>query len=147
LEKEFFVKYITVPGIGIGKGLKSLTLPFSEVAVAIERRDAGRLASMPGLGRRTADKIIAELNGKMEAFCLGEIDVIHPTAEEPEYQAEAIAVLTQLGLTRAESQQRIENALRRGFKGEDVEQLVRQAFHTGPAATGGGSRKNKRKRK
>jgi len=135
-----------VPGIGISKGLKSLALPFSKVALAIERRDVSRLASMPGLGRRTADKIVAELNGKMEPFCLGEIDKVQPPAAEPQYQAEAMAVLMQLGLSRAESQQRIEQAIARGFKGKGVEELVRETFHTGPVATGEkGQAKKKRK--
>ena len=146
MEKEFFIKYITVPGIGIGKGLKSLALPFAEVALAIERRDVKRLASMPGIGRRTADKIVAELNGKMEPFCLGRIDELQPpSALEPEYQTEAIAVLMQLGLSRAESRQRIEQALARGLKDPDVEGLVREAFHTGPATAGTPGRRKKRR--
>ena len=70
LDKEFFQLFTTVSGLGYKKGLKSLTLPIREIATAIENKDAATLARLPGIGRRLADKVLAELSGKMSRFAL-----------------------------------------------------------------------------
>ena len=132
-EKRFFVRYISVQGIGIAKGLRSLVLPAGRVAQAIESRDARALSELPGIGRRTAEKMIAELCGK-----LGDFAAIaaggRPLAEEPESKREAIVVLMSLGLARPEASARVDAATERLGEKAAVEALVREAFHQGPAA-------------
>ncbi len=131
-EKRFFVRYVSVQGIGISKGLKSLVQPVAQVARAIEARDARYLSELPGIGRRTAEKIIAELCGKLDEFAIGATG--RPAAEEPESKLEAITVLMSLGLQRPEAAARIDTAYERLGEKATVEALVRQAFHQGPAA-------------
>src|SRR6185436_16500122 len=67
-DKKFFEKFITVKGIGPKKALKALALPVGEIAQAIESKDARFLCELPEIGKRTAEQIIAELSGKVEAF-------------------------------------------------------------------------------
>jgi Holliday junction DNA helicase RuvA len=132
--KRFFVRYISVQGLGVAKGLKSLVVPVGEIAGRIESRDAARLAELPGIGRRTAEKIIAELVGKLDEFALAAAE---RGAEVPESKREAVAVLLQLGLARPEAMERVDAAFERLGKEASVEQLVREAFHQGTAAAEG----------
>ncbi len=67
-EKAMFEKLIGVSGVG-GKIALSCVSAFSpdELAAAIAAADAARLSSVPGIGRKTAQRIILELTGKLEA--------------------------------------------------------------------------------
>ena len=135
IEKRFFVRYVSVQGIGIAKGLRSLVMPVGRIAGAIEGRDASLLAELPGVGRRTAEKIIAELCGKLDEFAVAAGG--RPAAEEPESKREAIGVLMSLGLQRPEAAARVDSAYERLGEKATVEALVREAFHQGPAAAEG----------
>ncbi|MFH0725940.1 MAG: Holliday junction branch migration protein RuvA [Pseudomonadota bacterium] len=69
-EKEFFQIFITVEDIGPLKALKALTMPVGEIARAIETKDTAQLHKLKGIGNRTAQKIIASLQGKLDRFTL-----------------------------------------------------------------------------
>jgi len=134
-EKRFFILYVGVQGIGIGKGLKSLALPVERIAAAIESRDAATLAQLPGIGRRTAEKMVAELCGRLDEFALA--DAGRQGTEEPESKQEAVAVLMSLGLTRPDAAERVDAAYQRLGAEADVEQIIREAFHRGPTSAEG----------
>lgn len=67
-DKRFFTKFITVKGIGPKTALKAFTVPVGEIAQAIESKDARFLVRLDGIGKRTAELIIAELSGKVAEF-------------------------------------------------------------------------------
>jgi Holliday junction DNA helicase RuvA len=67
-ERDFFTKFISVKGMGIKKGLRSLSIPISTIAAAIENGDDKTLISLPGVGKRMVQQIIAELKGKLQTF-------------------------------------------------------------------------------
>jgi holliday junction DNA helicase RuvA len=69
-EKEFFQIFITVEDIGPLKALKAFTMPVTEIARAIETKDTVHLHKLKGIGNRTAQKIIATLQGKLDRFTL-----------------------------------------------------------------------------
>ncbi|MCK5543227.1 MAG: Holliday junction DNA helicase RuvA [Desulfobacterales bacterium] len=69
-EKEFFQLFITVDAIGPLKAIKALEIPNSHIARAIEEKDVKFLTSLRGIGKRSAEKIIAALNGKAGKFIL-----------------------------------------------------------------------------
>jgi len=134
-EKRFFLRYVSVPGIGVARGLRSLVLPVGQIAQAIETRDAARLSGLPGVGRRTAEKIIAELCGKLDEFALAA--GAERRGEEPESKRAAVEVLVQLGLPRPEAAERVDAAIERLGADADLEHLVREAFHQGAARAEG----------
>jgi Holliday junction DNA helicase RuvA len=70
-ERDFFTKFISVKGIGIKKGLRSLSIPIATIAAAIENGDDKMLCSLDGVGKRMAQQIIAELRGKLGTFAIG----------------------------------------------------------------------------
>lgn len=67
-DKEFFQTFITVDAIGPMKAVKAMTKLPGEIATAIEKKDVKFLCSLNGIGKRTAEKIIATLHGKLGKF-------------------------------------------------------------------------------
>jgi len=78
-DKKFFQTFITVDAIGPMKAIKALSQPVGKMANAIEKKDVSFLTALSGIGKRTAQKIIATLNGKVEKF-IAVTD--HETAED-----------------------------------------------------------------
>jgi Holliday junction DNA helicase RuvA len=131
VDKEFFQLFTTVSGLGIKKALKSLTLPIREIAAAIETKNAATLSRLPGIGGRLADKVIAELNGKMARFALakGEQPLTSPHKEKANFVLEAMEVLLQLQYKRAEAEKMVDNALRADPKITGTEDLISAIFN------------------
>src|SRR5215212_7358354 len=67
-DKKFFELFTEVKGIGPRKALKALTASVGEIAQAIESRDVRFLSKLDGIGKRTADLIVAQLAGKAGRF-------------------------------------------------------------------------------
>ena len=70
VEQEFFERFITVDGMGPTKAMKAIVHPIHVIADAIERKDTQFLRRLPGIGERTAEKVIATLHGKMGKYAL-----------------------------------------------------------------------------
>lgn len=108
-ERDFFRKLITVSNMGVTKSQRALAASVSTIAHWIEAEDRRSLSQLPGIGPRQADKIIAELRGKVvEEMHLrdeGYDGAAQPLTREIErIQADAVAALTGLGYTRRESE-------------------------------------------
>lgn len=69
-EREFFQHFISVEDIGPIKAVKALNVPIREIARAIESKDVAKLKQLKGIGNRTAQKIVATLEGKVDKFAL-----------------------------------------------------------------------------
>lgn len=69
-EREFFQQFISVEDIGPLKAVKALNVPIREIARAIESKNVDALKQLKGIGNRTAQKIVATLEGKMDKFAL-----------------------------------------------------------------------------
>lgn len=67
-DKAFFELFTTVKGIGPRKALRAMTLDTAAIANAIADRDVKMLQSMPEIGRRLAETIVATLHGKVDRF-------------------------------------------------------------------------------
>jgi Holliday junction DNA helicase RuvA len=99
-ERRFFEILTTVKGVGTKKALKALAAPIADVARAITLRDAAALARLPGIGKRLAETIIAELHGRVEAFAGEAIMEGKPAVSGAgEVFHSAVAALVRLGET------------------------------------------------
>ncbi|HPI33573.1 MAG TPA: helix-hairpin-helix domain-containing protein, partial [candidate division Zixibacteria bacterium] len=130
IDREFFSVLTHVSGLGVKKVLKSLVMPIRDIATAIENKDAAQLNRLPGIGARLANKIIAELHGKVAKFALSKEDQALSKAAEPvePLGEEARAVLLQLGYSRSEADRMVEGALKHGLKAARVEDLITVIF-------------------
>jgi len=69
-DRAFFRLFISVKNMGIRKALKALSTPAARIAAAIESGDTAALLLLPGIGKRLAEQIVAELKGKAAAHAL-----------------------------------------------------------------------------
>ena len=130
-EREFYEMLKTVNGMGPLRALRALVQPPRKIARAIEDGDVRFLRQLPEVGPRTADKIVAELKGKLERFALGEPSLAAGEREEAAmspFKAEALTVLMNTGMSRTEALTKIEHAVRRNPKIETTEALIAEAF-------------------
>ncbi len=124
-DRTFFERFITVKNIGVRKALKALTGPISSVATAIESGDTQALSLLPGIGKRAATQIIAELKGKVADFALGATELGETPATVTDgwtsQQHDALKVMVALGERQTEAQRWLERAIRLhpGTRGPD----------------------------
>ena len=82
-ELDFFELFCTVDKIGSKKALKAMGRPIKEMADAIQRQDAKWLTTMPGIGKQTAEQIIATLKNKVTKFAMAARPASRATATGP----------------------------------------------------------------
>jgi Holliday junction DNA helicase RuvA len=70
VEREFFDLICEVDGVGVRKALRAIVRPVGEIATAIDDQDAKLLATLPGIGAATAERMIAKLRRRMPKFAL-----------------------------------------------------------------------------
>lgn len=128
-EREFFELFCSVDGVGVKKALRAMVRPVKEVAGAIESKDVKVLASLPGVGPATAERVIAKLHRKVPKFALL---VSRQEASQsevaPDVVSETYEVLRQLGHSEAEARRLLEAALARKKKYKDVQELLRALY-------------------
>ena len=129
VEKEFFQYFISVEDIGPLKAAKALTVPVREIATAIESGEISRLTQLKGIGRRTAQKIIATLEGKMGKFALirSEDRKTKPLVEDFSKQVLDV-MIKQLGHRTADARQMIDKALKRNSSITTAEELFEEVY-------------------
>lgn len=124
VEKEFFQRFISVEDIGPLKAARALTRPIKDIANAIESRDVGRLKELKGIGIRTAQKIIASLEGKMGKFALIREDDKTELVETEDLEKQVIEVLVdQLGHTMTDAKAMVAQAIQQGPVHSTAEEL------------------------
>ncbi len=130
LDREFFEMFTKVPGVGFMRALKCLVRPVKEIALAIERADAQFLKELPYIGTKTAERIVAELRGKMAKFALARSE--QPLAIEHEsvsdLKLEALQVLEQLEYSRSEAERMANEIFARHKNLKSIEEFVRRVF-------------------
>ena len=128
-EKEFFEKFIQVEDIGPPTAVKALTLPIPRIARAIEERDSKTLEKLKGVGRRTADKIIATLQGKVGKFALMREDQVPADVEVLDFKKQVEEVLVKdLGHKLSEAQRLVREAILRNPNIATPEELFEEVY-------------------
>lgn len=125
-ERAAFRQLIKVSGIGARTALAILSgLEVNELALAIEQEDTQTLTRVPGIGKKTAQRLLLELRGKLESLA-----TVAAAAPQSGRSAEASGqndiehALLALGYNRKE----IQRVLKQIDKGLTVEQGIRQAL-------------------
>ena len=136
-EKELFLKLISVDGVGPKMGIGILSgLSVDELVQAIFSADTKRLSTVKGLGKKTAEKIILALHGKisaLEIMSAGGNTIPAQTetvaSKLSDADEEAVSALMGLGFTRSESTQAVKRAHESGAT--SVEDVIRKALQGG----------------
>ena len=129
IELEFFEQLIKVKDIGPVTAAKCLTLPVPLIARAIEDRDVTTVMKLKGIGRRKADMIISELNGKVGKYALLKEEEQEQIAAAGDFKKQVIEVLVkQLGHARSEAVVMVNSALERNPQVATPEELFEEVY-------------------
>jgi holliday junction DNA helicase RuvA len=97
-EREAFRQLIKISGVGPRTALSVLSgMSVGELAQAITLQEAGRLVKVPGIGKKTAERLLLELKGKLGA------DIGVPTSLASDAQADILQALLALGYSDKEA--------------------------------------------
>jgi Holliday junction DNA helicase RuvA len=129
IEREFFDMFCEVDGVGVKKALRAMVRPVQEVAAMIEEQDAKGLATLPGIGPATAERVIAKLRRKVPKFALLVARDAVPAAEvERDLLSEAYEVLRALGHGESDARRLLDGALDKKRTFKDVDALLHAVY-------------------
>jgi Holliday junction DNA helicase RuvA len=129
IEREFFDMFCEVDGVGVKKALRAMVRPVQEVAAMIEEQDAKGLATLPGIGPATAERVVAKLRRKVPKFALLVARDAAPAAEvERDLLTEAYEVLRVLGHSESDARRLLDGALDKKRTFKDVDSLLHAVY-------------------
>jgi Holliday junction DNA helicase RuvA len=131
VEKEFFQHFISVEAIGAMKAVKALDISVREIARAIEAKDVQKLKQLKGIGERTARKIIATLEGKMDKFALiRRAERVKMPVEEDAAKQVMDVLVGQLGYRVSDAKRMIGAAMQRHSAITTFEELFEAVYRS-----------------
>jgi holliday junction DNA helicase RuvA len=133
-ERELFTLLISVSGIGPKSAVAMLSgMSADEIVTAIRQSNYARITSIPGVGRKTAERLVIELRDKMTALSSPaleeQIAAGGPTAAQSEdaLREDTLAALLQLGFPKPAAEKAITGSMQEG--GDlSVEMLLRRSL-------------------
>jgi Holliday junction DNA helicase RuvA len=97
-ERSTFRQLIKISGVGPKMALGLLSgLSVAELAQAVSRQEIGRLTKVPGIGKKTAERLLLELKGKLGP------DMVLPVAVANDAQADILQALVALGYSEKDA--------------------------------------------
>ncbi len=130
MEKEIFLLLISVSGIGPKVALNILSgMGFEELLSAIVRADSEKISSIPGVGKKTSQRIILELKEKASKLAGGIEVALEQKVEirDKEIYEDALSALINLGYPSKPAKRAIEVALRKDQE-MNIETLLKEAL-------------------
>jgi len=134
-ERELFLRLISVSGIGPKLGITLLSgMSADEMIASIRTNNLARLTLIPGVGRKTAERLVVELREKVAALSSPELEEelgakpeIREIPTEEGVRADALSALLNLGYQRSGAEKAIDGALSEG--GDiSVESVLRRSL-------------------
>ncbi len=124
-ERDVFSRLLSVSGVGPRLALSVLSaIPHTGLAEAVERKDADALSTISGVGKKTAQRLIVELAGKLPALGIpGEADKPLRLVEE-----EAVRALVTLGYYPAQARKAVLRVIDEDGRTLDTEELIKRAL-------------------
>ena len=124
-EQELFERLISVGGVGPRLAVNILSgIEVPELVAALRASDVTRLTRVPGVGKKTAERLIVELKDKMPVVVADQAPTA-PTAGGP--KEDLLSALVNLGYSRGEVERGVDRALREDGSGR-FEDLLRRAL-------------------
>lgn len=131
IQREAFLKLVTVPNVGPRLALSVLHV-FSpeELATVIDAEDKVRLSKVPGVGKKTAERLVLELRGKLPRGSAASEAGSHPSQATPpkDLTGRLVAALTGLGYRSVEAEKAAAALLEGENPETDLSSLLRKAL-------------------
>jgi Holliday junction DNA helicase RuvA len=130
-DRRLFRSLLKVNGIGPRVALAILSgLNHADLLAALVNEDVARLTRVPGVGRKTAERLVVELRDKAEI--LGASDADRPAGRAADPESEAVNALVALGYRPPEAARAVEGVREAGLASEE---LIRRALKSMLTAT------------
>lgn len=126
-EQEIFERLIAVAGVGPKLAVGILSgIDVADFVAALRGSDLARLTRIPGVGKKTAERLVLELKDKLPAVLAGEpAAAAPPPAASP--KDDLLSALANLGYSRPEVERAVDRALKANAEGR-FEDLLRAAL-------------------
>ena len=133
VEREFFDLICSVKGLGAKKALKAMVRPVKDIAKAIEQQDVNTVKTLPGVGPKMAELMIANLRRKMPKFALM-VDRNDDSTDSADVERsivdEVFQILCSMGHSESEARQLLDGPLATKKKFKNVEALFQAVYDT-----------------
>lgn len=105
-ERTTFRELLKISGIGARMALAVLSgMSVQELALAVTMQDAARLTRTPGIGKKTAERLLLELKGKLGA----DLGTVAGTVSGPDHASDILNALLSLGYSEKEALMSVKN--------------------------------------
>lgn len=112
LEQALFERLIAISGIGPRLALAVLSgIEAPDLLRAIRAQDVARLTAIPGVGKKTAERIGLELKDRLPAALQAASESLHPSAPEDQLREDLLSALLNLGYQRPPAEKAIDREL------------------------------------
>jgi Holliday junction DNA helicase RuvA len=131
LEKMLFEKLISVSGVGPRMAIAVLSgIPGEKLINAVKESDLLAICSIPGIGKKTAERIILELRDKVLDFKgVEQKETAAGTILEPDLREDLISALINLGYQKNKAQWAVERASQQLASDAGFEDILRKALN------------------
>jgi len=121
-ERELFLKIISVSGIGPKLGITLLSgMSADDLIASIRSNDLARLTLIPGVGRKTAERLVIELREKVTALTSAQLEeelsakaAVSGEQSQDSVRSDSLSALLNLGYQRSSAEKAIDNAIAEG---------------------------------
>jgi Holliday junction DNA helicase RuvA len=129
-ERKLFDQVISVSGIGPKTGLAIVSsLGTNSLKEAIRSKDLIALTGIPGVGKKTAERLVVELRDKLLKEEVFTTETGAPDSGSAKIRQEALAALVALGYNRGDAEKAIRNVIKnQPEESEKVEKLIKAAL-------------------
>jgi len=125
-ERELFHLLIGVPNIGPVKAMQILQTPVDDFSKMAAERDVARLAKLPGVGKKTAERILVDLGDKLGALGAGGASASAATAGS--VREDLVSALVHLGYRESKAAEAAESVLVEADGEPPLPELIRAAL-------------------
>ena len=130
-QRDLFRHLLKISGIGPRVGLAILSgLSVSEFRSCINSEDVVRLTKVPGIGRKTAERVVLELRGKPLPGMAAD-DAVATVGSADEFRGDAIGALTALGYRPKEAEKVVSQLIDQADSSEALIKMALQAMSGG----------------
>ena len=130
-ERDLYLKLISVQGIGAKSGVTMLSgMSADEIVAAIRSNDLGRLTAIPGVGRKTAERLVIELRDKVGELAAAAGAAASASGDELPQGAvfdDALSALVNLGYQKAAAERALKKVVQEGTE-MSVQKLLRRSL-------------------
>jgi Holliday junction DNA helicase RuvA len=129
-ERDLYLKLISVQGIGAKSGVTFLSgMSADEIVLAIRTNDLARLTTIPGVGRKTAERIVVELRDKVSEFVdtAAAATAANVDATGNAVMDDALSALVNLGYQKSAAEKALKQAVQDGTE-ITVQKLLRRGL-------------------